>query len=166
MKGRTLTFLVVALALVAGSGLAVAESGDTEEVLRKNSVSIGAGSLDEGAENATQITLEYVRWMDHDFGVGVDLDFADDDKIVREWAIAVPFHLKFANYFDVYAGPGYEFQDESITGDDDSDFFFRLGLGVEFDIGQGGWFVEPMIEADLFRSDEKYFLGVAVGKAF
>jgi len=169
MKGRTLcTSVVTVLVLIAGSGVAMAQDGDMEEALRKNSLGIAVGSLKEDpGEDDTQLALEYIRWMDHNFGVGVDLDFVDSSKMVREWSIAVPAHIKFAGNFDFYLGPGYESQNSDLVGtEDDDDFFFRLGIGWEFELGQSNWHIEPMIEADLYRNDHKYFFGVGAGYRF
>lgn len=169
MKGHALcTSAITVLALIAGPGLAMAQDGGMEGALRKNSLALALGSLKEDpGEDDTQVSVEYIRWMDHNFGVGVDLDFVDSSKMVRDWAIAVPFHIKFARRFDFFAGPGYESQNSALVGSDDDDaFFFRLGLGVEFELGQGGWWVEPLVEADLYRDDHKYFFGVGVGYRF
>ncbi len=169
MKGHALcTLVITAVAFIAGPGLVTARDDGMEEALRKNSLAIALGSLKEDpGEDDTQVSVEYVRWMDHDFGVGVDLDFVDSSKMVRDWAVAVPFHLKFKKYFDFYAGPGYESRNSALVSDDDDDeFFFRLGLGMQFELGQGGWFIEPQVEADLFRNDHKYFFGVGAGYRF
>ena len=169
MKGYALcTFVITVLALTAGPGLAVAQDGGMEETLRKNSFALAVGSLKEDpGEDDSQVSVEYVRWMDHNFGVGVDLSFVDSNTMVRDWAIAIPFHLKFKKYFDFYAGPGYESQNTAlVSGDDDDEYFFRLGLGMAFELGQSGWFVEPQVEADLYRNDHKYFFGVGIGYRF
>ena len=141
------------------------EAGDDEELRFRNSLGIKVGSHHEKGADDTLWGLEYTRILDDNLGITVALDYVKAENIGREYAIAVVARIGFAERFVFLIGPGIEHTDED-HGESEDEFFVRTGLAVEFEIGEGGWFVEPLVEVDLFRSTEKYLIGVKLGKAF
>lgn len=167
MKGPTLIVPLLALTCLLAVPVTSAAQEDTGE-LRRNSIGLKLGGHYEDSENDPLYGLEYTRWLDEDFGVSVSYDYVDTDMLSREQALAVTADIKFARRWIFFLGPGLEFIDDDRPGapDDSDEFFFRLGLAVEFELGQGGWFIAPLGEADLFRNEQKYVLGAVFGKRF
>jgi len=140
------------------------ETGDDEELRYRNSLGVKVGNHHEDGHDDTLVGIEYTRILSDRLGITVAFEKVDSAHVDREEALAVIARVGFAKRWVFLIGPGAEFT--SDAGEDDEEFFFRTGLAVEFELGESGWFLEPLVELDLFRSTEKYFIGVKFGKGF
>ncbi len=165
-KGFRAACICAALGLCVSPGVSTAQETENDEAPRyRNSLGIKFGPHHEEGVDDPLVGLEYTRILDDNFGITVAFDYVRSSAVDREWALAVPARIGFAKRFVFLIGPGLEYS-EDTHGENEEEFFVRTGLAVEFELGGGGWFLEPLVELDLFRETEKYFIGVKLGKAF
>jgi len=122
-----------------------------------NVLSVFAGVTSETRrEGSFTRGLEYHRWFNDNFGVGVVAEhvFADHDFNV----VAVPFSW-YLGRWKLFAGPGFEKSDHH-----DREFLARAG--VEYAIPAGGIEISPQFIVDYVDGESVLVFGDTFGKEF
>ena len=117
------------------------------------------GLVQESSDFAAVIGVNY-QWMFHeDFGLGGLLEFSGGG-VGRTWLIGVPFYFHTRSPLYFLVAPGIEFEDS------DSDLFFRVGVGYEFEFNPR-WSLVPAFNVDFVENDDtKFVYGLGVFYAF
>ena len=163
MGKRFLQAAAITLCGLYATGATAAESHAHHNHL---SLIVGlAGEEQDGHyENGTVVGLDYIRWLNHHWGIGATFEmetFGDNHK--RHGILAVPISFRpGGGNWRLFGAPGVEFK-EPWKADK---AMFRLGAGYSFHLNER-WSISPEAQIDFVEGGTTvYVLAVAIGIGF
>jgi len=133
------------------------ESIEQHEGYHKNHVALFLGVVDEHAETAFSLGLDYERRFSRLFGIGILTHYAFGD--VRSFALAAPIFLHATDRLKFSLAAGFEDADH-----EDRETLIRLGVEYAFEVGR--LTIAPMFAVDFVEDEEILVLGVNIGRGF
>ena len=137
---------------------AAQDVGDAEAAERPNHIGLFLGATHKQSDDGFSIGIEYERDVSELIGLGV---VVESTPSLNERVIAAPAaFLHPIGALEVALAPGLQVEDG------DTDFMFRIGVGWEFDVGQG-FSLAPEVNFDFVSgNDNALVYGLALGYAF